>query len=293
MVYRLKIKLNCKFCGNEFHPFHHDQKFCSHTCYLAFRRKNLKAKIRKCCPVCNRIFEVFPSKDSKLYCSKSCYVIDQRIHLDVNSVIRQYQAGKSTAELGKIYRVSWSTIARTLKQAGVPLRSRTAHLKTEKNPTKNKGHSKRTKAKLRATAIKQFADSKAREMASQNQIRAMSEGRISNVSALENQVAEILKQLNIEFKRQVGIQHPNTKQFCACVDFLLPNNRVLEINGTFWHSDPRKYPKGPVHESQKKTVKRYKRKLALLKSLGYTVLELWEADFLNDPLASIEQLLEL
>lgn len=293
MVDRLKIKLNCRFCSNGFHPFHRDQKFCSRACYLIFRRKNLKRKIRKCCPVCNRIFEVFPSKDSKLYCSKSCYAIDQQIRLDIDSIIHQYQAGKSTAELGKIYGVSWSTIARALKRAKVPLRSRTAHLKTEKNPTKNKGHSERTKAKLRATAIKQFANPKARKTASENQTRAMSEGRVSNISALENQVAGILKQLGIEFKRQVGIPHPDTRQFCACVDFLLQNKRVLEINGTYWHADPRKYPDGPIYQSQKRTVKRYREKVKILHSLGYAVLELWEIDFRSDPTGSIKQLLNL
>src|SRR5699024_281803 len=39
-------------------------------------------------------------------------------------------------------------------------------------------------------------------------------------------------------------------RFVACVDFMLSDGRALEVNGTFWHTDPRVYPDGPTFPAQ-------------------------------------------
>ena len=62
------------------------------------------------------------------------------------------------------------------------------------------------------------------------------------------------------------------------VDFLLSEHVILEVNGTYWHADPRFYPDGPVHVSQKRTVEIYTKKMELLHSIGFQVIEIWEHD---------------
>jgi G:T-mismatch repair DNA endonuclease (very short patch repair protein) len=63
---------------------------------------------------------------------------------------------------------------------------------------------------------------------------------------------------------------------------------AIEVNGTFWHADPRVYPNGPVKPSQRRTLTRYTRKLQLLKGLGIRVVEVWEADFKADPIPAVQ-----
>ncbi|MFA6235247.1 MAG: hypothetical protein WC824_13815 [Bacteroidota bacterium] len=123
--------------------------------------------------------------------------------------------------------------------------------------------------------------------------KAISEGRIPRVSKLEKTVGEILSLLGVRFAPQFHIR--DTKgRFGAVVDFfLLDSNTALEINGTFWHADPRAYPSGPQHLSQKRTANQYALKMQFLKSLGIPVLELWEIDLRNNLEGSVRSLLNI
>ena len=138
------------------------------------------------------------------------------------------------------------------------------------------GHTEETKLKLsRATAL------------------AIAEGRVPRVSKLEQEVGVVLGQLGVKalpqhiFRRERG-------RFGAVVDFYLPGtNTALEVNGTFWHADPREYPNGPVHASQRRTAKRYARKMGFLADLGVPVVEVWELDFRADPEGAVREALGL
>ena len=57
------------------------------------------------------------------------------------------------------------------------------------------------------------------------------------------------------------------------------NGAILDVNGTFWHCDPRVYPDGPTHDIQVTTRKRDATKMAALTQAGYQVAILWEKDF--------------
>jgi G:T-mismatch repair DNA endonuclease (very short patch repair protein) len=130
----------------------------------------------------------------------------------------------------------------------------------------NNGHSEDTKALL-----------------SEKTSLAISEGRVSKVSQIENIVAEVLSNLKIEFIRQ----HPlrgNNGRFVASFDFWLPaHNIALEVNGTFWHSDPRIFPNGPIHPSQKRSASAWQRKIAHAAAMGISVREVWEVDIKESP----------
>jgi G:T-mismatch repair DNA endonuclease (very short patch repair protein) len=133
-----------------------------------------------------------------------------------------------------------------------------------------------TKAKLRMTTAK-----------------AIAEGRIPRVSAFEKAVGETLTQLGVKVSPQ-HLFRAERGRIGAVVDFFLPDlNVALEANGTFWHADPREYPKGPEHPSQHRTVERYTRKAAFLAQLGIPVVEVWELDFRANPEQTVRNALHL
>jgi len=87
-----------------------------------------------------------------------------------------------------------------------------------------------------------------------------------------------LTNLGISFVRQYPIRNPKTGRYIAVADFLINDKIVLEVNGTFWHTDPRFFPDGPVFEAQRKTARQYAHKVAALQTLGVPLIEVWEAD---------------
>lgn len=116
--------------------------------------------------------------------------------------------------------------------------------------------------------------------------RAMAEGRISSVSKLEDIAAEALTLQGVGYRRQVGIRGP-LGRFVGCADFLLDDGRVLEVNGTYWHSDPRAFPDGPQFPSQRRTEAQWARKTAALEALGIPLIVVWERELRDDPAEAI------
>ena len=121
---------------------------------------------------------------------------------------------------------------------------------------------------------------------------AISEGRIPRVSQLERDVGVVLSGLGVKALPQFGFRGERGR-FAAVVDFFLPDSRTaLEVNGTFWHADPREFPNGPLHASQRRTLLRYERKLAFLRRQGTPVVEVWEIDFRANPEGSVREALD-
>lgn len=135
-------------------------------------------------------------------------------------------------------------------------------------------HSEATKARLRLTTS-----------------RAIAEGRIPRVSKLEFIVKKELEVLDLAFVHQKVFRDSHGR-FVALPDFYLPDqNLVLEVNGTFWHADPREFPQGPLHPSQRRTLSRYQTKMTLLAQLGIPVAEVWEMDIRADARQAVIQAL--
>lgn len=230
----------CKVCGNPYNG-HHSRMEHTHTCGKICANKWLQKKLNN------------------------------------EDIIKMYQNGLSTIEIGEKLKVSWVTIARRLRNFNIVIRPRTAHLLTDKNPTKGKGHSEATKEKLRQLAIQQFKNPEARALASHKQCLYLAKNLVSSVSSVEDRVAAELDKRSIHYERQVPIRNPKTGRYQACVDFLI-NGQALEVNGTYWHADPRFYPQGPTSLSQKRTASAYAKKVAFLKEINIPMVELWESD---------------
>lgn len=86
------IKKTCEFCGTEFsiypsHPKHHKARFCSHTCYDAWRKEDLvkQTHIEVDCEICTKktlIRKYRFVKDRKYTCSKKCeYILKSKVRV--------------------------------------------------------------------------------------------------------------------------------------------------------------------------------------------------------------------
>jgi G:T-mismatch repair DNA endonuclease (very short patch repair protein) len=97
------------------------------------------------------------------------------------------------------------------------------------------------------------------------------------ISKLELEIGEVIRSLRFKFSSQYKIY--NKKRCVGIFDFYLARHKLaIEVNGTYWHSDPRVYKK-PVYRKQKIVARRWKNKLAHAKKQGITVLVIWELDW--------------
>ena len=254
------IKRQCPICGTTYEADparlkHGRQTTCSRSCSYFLRASTRSTSITGPCTVCGTPVTRPPSKTARskttaLLCSPKCAYQARSLGLVNRTVVHPYKIPNPTRE----------KMAQRMR------------MKNKKRKKEGRyGHTEETKAKISISVAK-----------------AISEGRFPRVSKIEQQVAPILDKLGITYQTQYRVRGAKG-QFAAVVDYFLPNlNTALEFNGTFWHSDPRVYPNGPQHASQKRTAEKYMRKLACLAARGISVVEVWEMDFKTDPEGSVK-----
>lgn len=95
----------------------------------------------------------------------------------------------------------------------------------------------------------------------------------------------LLQNNNIDFEIEQGI---NDKYW---VDILLPNKKIIEIYGDFWHANPIKYKDTDVlnfpgklggYKLAKEIWDKDEKRTCYLKNQGYDVFIVWEKDINND-----------
>ena len=274
------VRLNCAFCTNPFERACSAHRglvkkkgedapnFCSPACY----RESLNGRKRVerlvlSCDHCGNSFERRKTTQQRLeenrgvkkvFCSRSCKHASMCADLP-ECIVEEYSEGASLLELAKQYKVSNSSIKEFLSRRGVERRAKTARWTPEFR----------------------------RQMA----YSQVQNGFTFLTSGLEDEVAASLTTLGVSFERQKLIKGANGK-YVACVDFWMEGDIALEVNGTFWHSDPRRYPNGPIYESQKAAFKAYPKKLAALEALEVRVVEIWELDFKAEGITALKSVLE-
>lgn len=105
----------------------------------------------------------------------------------------------------------------------------------------------------------------------------------SGCSLLEQQVADSLTKRNIKFTRQYQIDNRFSYDF-----YLHDFNVIIEVNGTYWHADPRifshddiiNYPYGSICAGKKWKKDEIKNTYAVKK--GYIVEVIWELDIIQE-----------
>ena len=110
------------------------------------------------------------------------------------------------------------------------------------------------------------------------QSKRINKNHKNHKSQLEKRFELILLKLKFSYISQYMICGYN-------FDFYLPkHDLVIEVVGDFFHCNPKKYPKGPIYESQINTIKNDKIKNNICKkSNGLMLLRFWESDINERP----------
>ena len=107
--------------------------------------------------------------------------------------------------------------------------------------------------------------------------KAVVEGRrsfyIQRPTSIEIIVSESLDFLGYEHTSQ---WHP--PDYTKIYDEFIPPDTLIEVNGDYWHCNPKVYPDGPINEMQESNVERDKQKEAWAKDNKYRFFVLWETD---------------
>jgi len=75
-------------------------------------------------------------------------------------------------------------------------------------------------------------------------------------------------------------------------DFIVNDNILIEVQGNFWHANPKIYKTGPIYEQQKERVNNDKIKLKYALDKGYKIYYIWEDDINKNNFSSLYELLK-
>jgi very-short-patch-repair endonuclease len=107
-----------------------------------------------------------------------------------------------------------------------------------------------------------------------------------NKTKLELYFESILNSVGLNFVSQYLICGYNFDYYIPTMDM------VIEVDGDFWHCNPKKYPNGPKYKSQIITLKNDKKKNLICENTkGITLLRFWESDIKERPEWIKDQLL--
>lgn len=258
---------------------HGRQTTCSRACSYALRGQNKVTSVTEACGVCGIPVTQSPSKRERAkcptpLCSRACHYRARGMGL-VGRVLTKPMNIPQHTRLAQADRMRAVNAAR--KAAGpywyTPRKVRVCREKSTVTVAvrRHRGWPKGT------------CPPEVRAKISLGVAKAIAEGRIPRVSKLEVEVGDVLRQLKVATLPQYAI-HDARGRFAAVIDYFLPDFGVaLEVNGTFWHSDPRAYPNGPEKPSQERTAAQYARKEGLLRQRGIPLVEVWEMDFRDNP----------
>lgn len=249
----------CPVCGREYKAKAHRLKWgrqttCSRACSYKLRHDAQRKPIERPCAICGCLItrppHQFTSRFGLAFCSPDCQAKGQFL-----PVYRPN--GKRRFTVSEYARTAWL------------VRNRKAGATRKANGWKP---SAATRAKLSSATSK-----------------AIAAGKYKVVSGLEDRVAEHVARWDLRYVRQFPFMDVDGRGYIA--DFWFPSLRaVLEVNGTFWHADPRVYPE-PRHRMQHSRVAKDVMKRAYCDRQGIRYVVVWEMDFKADPDAAMQRAL--
>jgi hypothetical protein len=244
-----KIQRECPACGIIYQADpvrlrHGRQTTCSRVCSYRLRSQQKERQVGVLCATCKVEFTRSPAQVKAKHGASYC---SRRCHYLGRT------AGHTKRVVIKPY-VRVAPVNRKAARRGAATRKRRG----------NHRHSDGTRRKL--------AEATTRNLAA---------GKLRRVSRLEDEVAQVLAALGIGFARQFGLRDDRGR-FVAVLDFLLADGTALEVNGTYWHADPRTYPAG-LNATQRRNAVAWRRKVAALAVAGVPLVVVWEADFRQHP----------
>ena len=101
---------------------------------------------------------------------------------------------------------------------------------------------------------------------------------------IEARFARLLDAADVEYRWQFPLGR-------YVYDFLLPGKLLVEVHGTYWHADPRRYDIKTLTPTQRRNLLHDLDKKLFAASRGYRLKVVWEADLSKRGVA-LEDLLE-
>ena len=247
----------CDFCGKEFQStrkiYTSEHKFCSRECYDNHQKTN-RRELRKC-ETCGEFFECTISSKQR-FCNIKCQSKWQSIYrVGKNSStykleISDDQRTKICEWCGKKFIVSPDKIRKTRFCCIECKREWYAKVFSQTKTWKNKS---------RERAVKLLENNKNEKIS----------------TAPQQKVLEILQKNQINFEIE-----KNCKYYSLDV-YIKEKNLGIEIMGTYWHCDNRKY-KQIKYSTQRKRITMDKRKRTYIKNkYNIPILYIWEEDIKN------------
>ena len=117
-------------------------------------------------------------------------------------------------------------------------------------------------------------------------------------TSINEGLKNILDENNICYEREFPIQRIDENNRFFSYDFLIENKLIVEMNGRFWHADPRWYKETDIlnFPGRKMVAKdvweRDNNKKNLAISKGYRFITIWEDDFNNSDKNEILKLIQ-
>jgi very-short-patch-repair endonuclease len=126
-----------------------------------------------------------------------------------------------------------------------------------------------------------------------DKLRIITLNRIKNGSFKQTKtvphiiMSKYLSELEIEYKEEYIVDN-------WCFDFYLVKEDIfLEVDGDYWHSNPKTYPNGPITKTQKINYYRDSKKNKYCKEHDIKLLRFWECDILSNEQLIKEKLWKL
>jgi len=108
--------------------------------------------------------------------------------------------------------------------------------------------------------------------------------KVHKQSGIEAIVEGWLLELGIPYKSEHAISRTH-------VDFFLPPQTVLEVQGCYWHSCPVCNPTSSLTKQQLRWRRRDARRFTFLTNAGYHLMLLWEHQIVKDPKGAKDRLM--
>lgn len=240
------IQRTCPICGVTYNADavrlkYGRQTTCSRQCSYKLRANNLENNKVLTCATCGIEFKrsISQIKGDVSFCSSKCHYKARSNGTLKRIITKPY----NISDAG---RKAWAIGAQKVRQTRL-IRN-------------NYKHSESTKA-LMSLRMAGSIESK----------------KMSRSSKIEDVVASVLDEIGIAYRRQVAYR-ASDGTFAFVFDFMIADDVAIEVNGTFWHADPRFYPNGAVHKTQKHNAQKWNKKINDATTKGIKVIEIWEYD---------------
>lgn len=110
----------------------------------------------------------------------------------------------------------------------------------------------------------------------------------TRTSIVEQNLQTELSKLGFEFEMKTGVKRDNGKYFYPDMKI---GNKLIEVYGTYWHSDPKVYPASYFNKNTNLTAKEKweidENRLGELESYGYETLVIWESEITSDTISDV------